>query len=1186
MQNASSRVDGFLSLLTQYGVNFERESVRLSQTKRGFYVSSATDLTKQLRQYLSTCEDDGESIIQGTVLYISRTGLNSSSVGFGEFISDPELFLKSMVTWNSPTRTDSNLIKVLLALESIQPELIDILLQKLPELSDTQTAKLLLNQIRWIEFVVKPSELTQNLMLCLQACSTSAIQRDIITILPEVVADNEHEAVTETLLHLMQMESSVTLVVLDTLSLMNLPTPQLTQVTEQVLASLPSAEPSDLPMIVKFLIQHTQDVQQLVTTIRESLDIDSLMVHEEGKRVEGMLMETTVQAFGLRSDFVSTYLNTLLKLVEQYKTLDCWMLFGMYSIPKWKKNALRVLKKMDKSVLVHSIQRHKAALSCVFTHIVDLASHLISSEFYQALMMEFDDTFYRQEIIDAILTHSGSTVPDQVDCALDSLLSTSPQALNPFLPYLNQLLDFVQMFSLSQARKVYQLLSLIVTTGDRSGLDQFQTIINKQLCHLDEKYRRLGLLGSIALLSKQEGSEVDIERTLTELNRTPGCQAFLLDELNHAIQQNLLPTQTTQIASDLFSELLEREFLADYAPSESHTKRIRNIETSFQFNLDGRDAALCLQLVDIVTSSEPQILQSLCPLIRLVSTCESAISGNLDGIDAVLGCPLQLVEQRSIDQMEHLTPEEVNWISLTYDHAINWCRELVNVFCLVADNSIQAKVLERFDTIYDLEQLGVESILEKRLLHPRVLSVLKYPTIYRKTLDSQDNTLHKDVVQLDTCVMKLLFDLLENVVSDTCRQPKRISFFNKNASERKYDGFTPGQFIELDLFDAIRFHVLSVGQKLTAGGSSEDEVLMMRDILTHYLKSLMITAQCTTISTSHVISLVTEQDSISEMIRQVMEFKAFVDSSLPNTVIFIQTLEALIKYRAKTDQSLRSELSDLAKTYLTRDWGKQRFKATDLQYLVQIYLSFSKVPLQTVESLALAGFESLLEHNGSQCVPFPTLTAATVTYYIRPMLQVTVNAIAPIDFTIGVNQPEQLIVHLHHATLIMKLLVGLTKVWQKPAILACVLRTGQKYVETLQKAMPLIQRHFREYSQTISVLLRDMQGITRRMQTLCAHGKEETDKSIATVVPAVKKALEMLVYRVKELVEVNGLGDVYSMGILKNRRIDGTAIKVYDDPEEQKESEEGSDEGGQEEDDDEEEEEEGGESGEETDSDR
>lgn len=242
---------------------------------------------------------------------------------------------------------------------------------------------------------------------------------------------------------------------------------------------------------------------------------------------------------------------------------------------------------------------------------------------------------------------------------------------------------------------------------------------------------------------------------------------------------------------------------------------------------------------------------------------------------------------------------------------------------------------------------------------------------------------------------------------------------------------------------------------------------------------------------------------------------------------------------------MASQISEIALLYLQKDWSngdlKYVYKNAQLEVLLKCYLHQSEIILDSIQTLAIDGFLQLLEHDGQRSAAFATLDKKSVGIYHRVMLDALVAATARLD-TSAATDVHFLLNYLSQAALLFKLLVCVTKGFQRAALVASVLKLGRKFLEMVLRVMPFFQAQFRQHSEPIMKLIGEVQVATRRMQVLCAHGKLIKDPSVASQVPMVKKLLEKLIYRGEELASANGVLDAYTTGVLKNRRIDGTTI--------------------------------------------
>lgn len=59
---------------------------------------------------------------------------------------------------------------------------------------------------------------------------------------------------------------------------------------------------------------------------------------------------------------------------------------------------------------------------------------------------------------------------------------------------------------------------------------------------------------------------------------------------------------------------------------------------------------------------------------------------------------------------------------------------------------------------------------------------------------------------------------------------------------------------------------------------------------------------------------------------------------------------------------------------------------------------------------------------------------------------------------------------------------------------------------------------------------------------MCTHAKTSRDANLAVYVPAMKKTLESLLYRVKAMLAANGCVGAFWLGNLKNKNLQGEEI--------------------------------------------
>lgn len=135
------------------------------------------------------------------------------------------------------SKRSESLVRVLLLVKSVQQDLLDMLLEKLPEFFDVDhpvsargscslhldedVARLILNQFRWLDFLVNSDAFAEKLLQVLTICPLP-LKKEIIGSLPEIIGDQNNKTLVSSLQQMLQEDSSIIVPVLDTFSNLNL----------------------------------------------------------------------------------------------------------------------------------------------------------------------------------------------------------------------------------------------------------------------------------------------------------------------------------------------------------------------------------------------------------------------------------------------------------------------------------------------------------------------------------------------------------------------------------------------------------------------------------------------------------------------------------------------------------------------------------------------------------------------------------------------------------------------------------------------------------------------------------------------------------------------------------------------------------------------------------------------------
>ncbi|XP_059965063.1 Fanconi anemia group D2 protein isoform X2 [Mesoplodon densirostris] len=652
-----------------------------------------------------------------------------------------------------------SLIKLLLGIDILQPAIIKILFEKLPEFlfknvnSDgLNMPRLIINQLKWLDRVVDSKDLTTKIMQLISIAPVY-LQHDFVTSLPEILGDSQHADVGKELSDLLTENTLLTLPILDVLSSLRLEPKLLTKVRQLVMGKLSSVMLDDLPMIIKFILHSitATDALEVISELRENLDLQhcilpSLLQASQSKlKNKGqtsssrnqenssqdcviLLFEVIKSAVRYEKIISEAWIKAIENTtsVSEHKILDLAMLFIIYSTnTQTKKYIERVL-------------RNKIRSGC-------FQEQLLQSTFH----------IHYLEVIGALVTHICSGNEAEVDTALDVLLELvvlNPSAMRLNAVFVKGILDYLDNMSPQQIRKLFYILSTLAFSTQHEASshiqDDMHLVIRKQLSSTMFKYKLIGIIGAVTMagiiaadrsgsssltpgrgdLSSEQCTQVTSLLQLVHScsEQSPQASALYYDEFANLIQGRKLAPKVLEWAGQTISDDFQDAFVVDICvvPEGDYPFPVKAL-----YGLEDDDSCdgIAINLLPLLFSqdfvkdggrltsqeSDQKLVSPLClaPYFRLLRLCvDRQHNGNLEEIDGLLDCPIFLTDLEPGERLESMSVKERSFICSLIFLTLNWFREVVNAFCRQTLPEMKVKVLTRLKHIVELQQL-----LEKHL---------------------------------------------------------------------------------------------------------------------------------------------------------------------------------------------------------------------------------------------------------------------------------------------------------------------------------------------------------------------------------------------------------------------------------------------------------------------------------------
>ncbi|KAG1650088.1 Fanconi anemia group D2 protein [Nymphon striatum] len=464
---------------------------------------------------------------------------------------------------------------------------------------------------------------------------------------------------------------------------------------------------------------------------------------------------------------------------SEHKILDIFILFILHSFPSKKKAVESVFRNKIRNcsfdevygVIVFYFQVLLEffpvilSLSEVLLHSPEKEISHIGSVMF-TLAFQSSNTYGHQEIIASLINHVGSGNGTEIDLAINVLCELADKystEMCKFSIFIKGILDYVDNLSLPQIRKVYSILCTLAYCGEKNGIslqDELNIIIRKQLSNPLHKFKRMGVVGALmavkAIMSNNRSNEsFSLENTNTssvsEYNqsaihllemvksstrKTPVAISLFYDELADAIICKELDSKLVTWTNDYVVSDFQVDFIVDVENKET-SKMIDGLEFSLQYDIDEiSEGGIALNLLPILIKNKRNIIStqlsddsqaSVClfpmiiaPQFRLFQICEAFTeNGKLDGIDALLGCPIFL-QKFDMDDFSSFSTSKQTIICDSIFYVVNWMRELVNAFMGQEDEEMLPKVLQRISNIHFLQQqlLSCISALQNKIYQP------------------------------------------------------------------------------------------------------------------------------------------------------------------------------------------------------------------------------------------------------------------------------------------------------------------------------------------------------------------------------------------------------------------------------------------------------------------------------------
>ncbi|KAI8067238.1 Fanconi anaemia protein FANCD2 [Thamnidium elegans] len=203
-----------------------------------------------------------------------------------------------------------------------------------------------------------------------------------------------------------------------------------------------------------------------------------------------------------------------------------------------------------------------------------------------------------------------------------------------------------------------------------------------------------------------------LELALRFSQENPNCIALIYDELAHLISEEDIDTRLqTWVKDNMTSDFTEYYVVAEtdadvYMESVRDNQYIK-LEPEKMMNLDEDDSEIIIKMYELFYNpdikTKKQVIVPMSSIFNLIQSCEKKLNnGSLQDVDALFGCGVLLFKT---DDIEDISPEEVEYACDMLFYTINWFREILNSFMFAEEDGFRERLVSRLRNMLQLEEM-------------------------------------------------------------------------------------------------------------------------------------------------------------------------------------------------------------------------------------------------------------------------------------------------------------------------------------------------------------------------------------------------------------------------------------------------------------------------------------------------
>ncbi|XP_030765389.1 Fanconi anemia group D2 protein homolog [Sitophilus oryzae] len=787
------------------------------------------------------------------------------------------------------------------------------------ETEDTSYLRDILKPLRYLPIIKDGQFLTKKLLDILEI-STFSSQLEILDAIPQIIPDSDCDQAARQLITLLDDNDALFGAIIDCLNALNLESDIRGQVQDRILAKLLAGQvgmsPKNFPISLQFLLSDSK-LPSLVPTlfkIRNVLDniLPSRSSQEEVESNKVLILQHihmfTLSRKAISEGWLATVSN--IKSSTDHKPIDYLIMFMLHHTSEVRKHLIEgifrkrismglfkieFLEKLFEKYMSQQILRDYMPSiieigCCLVRSSKDSTVAKFSTRLFELLFSHaYTGVIYRSQIISSLISLTASTDSSVINTNLKLLLSlalTDAEKLKTHIVLLMQLLEKLDTLSLQNVKLVFDVLGILIwgKTSSDDSLSGFKNeihiILRKQLTSTDRVVKHRGILSVLVIIKHmasietEEDSDCTVNNSLSINNIPEGSsrEAACLIELACNCTANspeLLGLYYDQLASILASpyifdkyfllwlyNIITKDFYKLFV-SDVVPEPINDISFSLQYRISTDTVLTGINIASYIIIKKDNTILLLSPLFRVLRLLHlRQHNENILSLRDLLDCGIILPD---VDDPELLDLEDLKRISDCLFHCANWIRELISAFVTVKDSAIQNIVIQRLQTLLEVEE-KLFSFLDYIPGHHLPISYFDSSVASKQTVKTESNVKKNKTKKIKSV----------SVLNETSDTPVNTQKSTKLASSTKLP-VSPKKKIQFRILDTDVVHLMKYPLKIDESDVSESSqtsslnITQVKFLLNDFVTKLSLLTYHKDIGLSH-LNDVNSEDLIKDCV--------------------------------------------------------------------------------------------------------------------------------------------------------------------------------------------------------------------------------------------------------------------------------------------------------------------------------